>query len=1031
MRMKLVIASLLVSVLFLASAPLCAQSAAGVAGISGVVRDPSGSVVPNAKVVVASEGQGTLRTVTTNEAGVFTAPALTPGPGYQVAVNAAGFAAWETKGIVLSVGQNVDLKVALTIAATATEVQVAAAAPLVEDTKTDLSQVVDSRQILDLPINGRRVDTFVLLTPGVTNDGNYGLLTFRGVANGNTFLLDGNDNTEQFYVENAGRTRVVSQISQDAVQEFQVVSANFSAEYGQAAGGVVNTITRSGTNQFHGTGFWFFRNDAMEAHDPYASVIGPDRRTQAGGSFGGALKKDKLFFFVNSEFTRRNDPLADSVVKANVVDSVNQVWVGCGTTAGGSTTPLPTAAQCTAINSLLPRFFGIFPRTVSQDLGFGRLDYHMSDRNTFSGSFNFMQYRTPDGLQNTAASSTTGQAITSNGNDYAHVKNGTLVWTGVPTSSFLNQFRFGWMSDLEGDDPDLSLVGPLGLLGVSVNGQSLGPVNYLPRVEPRERRIEFGDDASWTKGTHTLKFGVDIADAEDYSYFIQNRNGTYSYNTVNAFALDYTGNTSGTKNWNSYSQAFGDPTVDRSIRDYAFYVQDQWRVTPKLTANYGIRYEFATLPQPTNFNTVWPQTGYINSPKHDVMPRIGLAYRVDEKTVLRAGYGIFYARVPGATLQDLFTNNAVTVPAISLAATQAPQKAAGPVFPSILPAIPTGLNLSALSFQFADPNWKIPYSEQGTFALEHQFGKDISATVSYIWSRGVDLYSTRDLNLPALSSTNYTYQINNASGNNIGSYTTPIYLGARPNTAWGGIYEDDNGVTSFYNALAVQIRKQFTHGLQADLSYTWSHEIDDGQGYGQATQNLFLSNANAWLYNGNYKADKGNGLEDQRHRFVLSWVWEPTFTHREGAFFKYVVNNWQLSSITTINSARPYSSATIRTTDTSVTGMFSNYNLDGSGLSARVPFWPVNNVYQPNMWRSDARISKIIPFTERFKLYAFFEVFNLSNSWSPTGMTTSAFTEAKGVLTQTPTAYGVGSGDNAAPDGTEARRMQVGLRIVF
>jgi hypothetical protein len=1031
MSLKAVAVSLLVSLWLISSAPAGAQSAAGMAAISGVVRDPSGAVVPSARVVVSSQGQGTLRTLSTNEAGVFTAPALIPGPGYQVTVTAPGFATSEVKSIELLVGQNVDLKIALTVAAASTQVEVAATAPLVEDTKTDLSQVVGSQQIVDLPINGRRVDNFVLLTPGVTNDGNYGLLTFRGVANGNTFLLDGNDNTEQFYVENAGRTRVQSQISQDAVQEFEVVSANFSAEYGQASGGVVNTITRSGTNQFHGAGYWFYRNNSMEAHDPYATLITPDSRTQAGGSFGGALVKDKLFFFLNTEFTRRNDPLDDTVVRAGVIDSVNQVWVGCGTTTGGSTTPLPTAAQCSAINALLPRFFGASPRTVAQDTGFGRVDYHLSNANTLSASFNFMQFTSPNGLQNTLAASTTGQSITSNGNDYGHVKNGRLDWTSTPTSSFLNEFRFGWMSDLEGDDPNLALVGPLGLLGVSVHSQALGPINYLPRVEPRERRIEFGNNASWTKGPHTVKFGVDIADAEDYSYYISNLNGTYSFSTVNAFALDYTGNTTGAKDYSSYSQAFGNPTVDRSIRDYAFYVQDQWRIGAKLTANYGLRYEFATLPQPTLFNQTWPQTGYINSPKTDFMPRIGLAYRLDDKTVLRAGYGIFYARVAGATLQDLFTGNDALTESVSLSTTQTAQKAVAPVFPAILTGVPTGINVSAAALQFAAPNWKIPYSEQGTFALEHQFGPDIAATVSYIWSRGVDLYSERDLNLPALGSTTYTYQIDNASGTNIGSYTTPVYTGTRPNGSFGGVYQDENGVTSFYNGLAVQLRKRFSHGLQADLSYTWSHEIDDGQGYGQATQNLYLSNANAWLYNGNYKADKGNGLEDQRHRFVLSWVWEPTLTHRTEAFFKYVVNDWQLSSITTINSARPYGSPTAYVSDTPVTGMFSNYNLDGSGLSGRVPFWPVDSVYQPNMWRSDARISKVIPIKERYKVYAFFEVFNVSNSWSPTSMTTQAFSEAKGVLTLTPTAYGVGSGDAAAPDGTEARRMQVGLRLAF
>jgi hypothetical protein len=307
--------------------------------------------------------------------------------------------------------------------------------------------------------------------------------------------------------------------------------------------------------------------------------------------------------------------------------------------------------------------------------------------------------------------------------------------------------------------------------------------------------------------------------------------------------------------------------------------------------------------------------------------------------------------------------------------------------------------------------------------------------VSYIWSRGVDLYSERDLNLPALGSTSYTYTIDNASGTQIGSYTTPVYTGSRPNGAFGGIYQDENGVTSSYNALAVQIHKRFTHGLQADIAYTWSHEIDDGQGYGQATQNLYLSNANAWLYNGNYKADKGNGLEDQRHRFVLSWVWEPTFTKRGGAFNKFVVNNWQLSSVTTINSARPYASPTISDKDSAstapVAGVFSTYNLDASGLSNRVPFWPVDSVYQPNMWRSDARISKIIPITERYRLFVFFEVFNVSNSWSPTSITSQAFTESKGVLTLTPTAYGQGSADSAAPDGTQARRMQVGLRFAW
>ena len=185
------------------------------------------------------------------------------------------------------------------------------------------------------------------------------------------------------------------------------------------------------------------------------------------------------------------------------------------------------------------------------------------------------------------------------------------------------------------------------------------------------------------------------------------------------------------------------------------------------------------------------------------------------------------------------------------------------------------------------------------------------------------------------------------------------------------------------------------------------------------------------MYNGNYKADKGDGLEDQPNRFVVSWVWSPTFTHRSGAFYKYVVNNWQLSSITTINGRRPYASPTVNVTDTPVTGMFSNFNLDGNGLSERVPFWAVNSMWQPAMYRDDARISKILPFGERYKLFLNFEVFNVSNSWSPTSLSTQAFTEAKGVLTLTPTAYGVGTADSAPPDGTQARTPASERAIYF
>lgn len=1047
-----VLPALAVAIVFVMTVPPSyAQVSAGLSSISGIVRDPAGGVIGGADVVVENGSIGVRLELKTSDGGLFNAPSLQPAAGYDVTVDKPGFAHYEVKDITLSVGQNMNIVAPLTIATATTQVEVVATAPLVDDTKTDVSQVIGSQQILDLPINGRRVDTFVLLTPGVTNDGNFGLLTFRGVANGNTFLLDGNDSTEQFYGENAGRTRITSQISQDAVQEFQVVSADFSAEYGRAMGGVVNTVTRSGTNDYHGTGYFFYRNQNFNATDPFANGINPDDwRLQSGASLGGPIEKGKVFFFLNGDFTRRNSPIVDSYVNSNI-DSTTHNFKPFGSSNTATTSTLgcnptiATPAQCSAINALLPRFFGNVPRTVDQDLLFGRIDYHLAEKNTFSFSLNYLHFVSPNGLQQTTVASTSGAAVNNNANDLVRVRNGKATWMSILNPSVVNNFRYGWDTDLQSDELNPALNGSLGFLDVSAAGVTLGAPNYLPRIEPSETRNEFADDVSWTRGRHIFKFGVDFATTSDYSYFIQNTHGSYSYSNLTNFALDFSGNTTGAKNWTTFSQTFGNPVTNTRINDYDFYAEDQWRVTDKLTANVGLRYEYSQIPQPPACNSAVPLTCSINSPAKNFMPRIGLAYRLNDKTVVRGGYGLFYARMMGATLQDLFTGNGVTTTAISLASSNGSQKAAGPVFPNILSAPPAGLAQSAVNIQFAAPNFSTPYSEQALIGIERQLAPSLALTVSGIWSRGIHLYSAIDTNMPPpTNTTTATYALPGG-----GSYTTSVLLGVggvtgrRPNTNFGGMYEDGNGVVSFYDGLAVQLNKRFSHGLQANVSYTWAHELDDGQGFGQATQNIFLSNANAWLVNGDFRGDYGNGLEDQPQRFSLSWIWAPTFVHRDGALYKYLVNNWQLSSITTINSSRPYGNPTISTSGTPVTGMFNTFSINGYGLSGRVPFLPESSVWQPASYRDDVRISKILPFGERYKLYLNFEAFNITNSWSPTSMNTRAFTEAGScsavpstcALTALPTAgpgaFGTGSGDALNPDGTEARRLQVSARVTF
>jgi hypothetical protein len=687
---------------------------------------------------------------------------------------------------------------------------------------------------------------------------------------------------------------------------------------------------------------------------------------------------------------------------------------------------------------------------VDQDLLFGRIDYHFSDRNTFSASMNYLHFHSPNGLQQTLIASTSGAGINNNGNDIVRVRNGKATWMSILSPSLVNNFRYGWNTDLQSDELNPTLNGTLGFLGVTpVSGVALGAANFLPRIEPSETRNELGDDLSWTRGRHIFKFGMDFATTSDYSLFITNIHGNYSYSNLNAFAADFSGNTTGAKNWNSFSQTFGNPVTNTRINDYDFYVEDQWRATNRLTANIGLRYEYSQIPQPPICNPAAPLTCHINSPGKNFMPRLGLAYRINNKTVVRAGYGLFYARMMGATLQDLFAGNGVVTTSLSLSSNNATQKAAGPVFPNIFSAIPPTVSASTSNIQFAAPNLSAPYSEQATLAIERQITPSLAITASYIWSRGIHLYSAIDTNLPPPTNTaTATYNIVNATAPHtlVSTYTTPVLLGVggagkRPNANFGGMTEDGNGVVSFYDGLAIQVNKRFSHGFQGTLSYTWSHELDDGQGFGQASQNIFLSNAFAWLENGNFRKDYGNGQEDQPQRLSLSWIWAPTITHREGALYKYLVNNWQLSSITTINSSRPYGSPTIFDSSTVVVpGQFSTFSINGSGLGTRAPFLPVNSVLQPASYRDDMRLSKILPFSDRYRLSLSFEAFNISNSWSPTSMNTSAFNESGSAATCSPIAppclipvstFGTGANDAMSPDGTAARRLQVSARFDF
>ena len=1010
--------SLILVACLLAGAAAHAQSVSGYGAIAGVVTDASGAAVPAAVVTVSNTRLGLRRSILSSEAGVFSVSSLAPGAGYQVEVSKPNFATYKLQNLEIQVGQVVNVAPALKIAEIAETVEVVAGLVAIDITKTGVSDVVGSNQIQNLPINGRRVDSFVLLSPAVANEGNFGLLTFRGIPGGNAFLTDGNDTTNQLWNENAGRTRIASNISQDAVQEFQVLSNNYSAEFGRAIGGVVNTVTRSGSNETHGTAFWFYRDEGFNARDRYASVNPQEKRNQFGGSVGGPIVKDKLFFFANTELTRRNFPLVSSMRTPPLFNAGGQ-FVGACTAS---------QAQCDAAIAFVSRFDQVIPRKADNTLGFAKIDFRLNESNTLSASFNIMNWESPTGIQ-TGATLTNGAGIGNNGASTVRTRFGRLAWTGIFGPSMVNELRFGYFKDRLHDYPVSDFVPSTGLITLSVQGVgNLGQPNFLPRVFPTEDRYQITDVLSWTTGKHLLKFGFDWSNTKDVQDQVFNGNGSYSYANFTNFALDFSGNASGAKRWQSYSQGFGPSLVDTWVRDYVFFVQDQFRATRSLTINMGLRYDYAQFKQPTASNPDYAQTARIPEAKRNFAPRIGFSYAPgDGKTVLRGGYGMFWARIPGGFVNWLHRDNSNFQYSLSLQGNNPADQALGPLFPAPLPSTDRRPPVGSTSLTFAADDFRTPYTQQADFGIEREIVRDTTLTASYIWSRGIAFTTIRDANIGPEGAP-VTYSILDASGNKTGSYSTATYLRAnRVDTRYQRIGVLESRGNTWYNALALQARSRRLKGNDFSLSYTWSHALD--QNLGATGDNLFFGSTPRTVFNGAFGNEKGTSGNDQRHRFVISSVQQLRFGRSRNPFVRTVLDNWLVSGLYTY-ATLPHNTPTIFVSGAPFSGAAFNNTLNGLGGSNRVPFLQRSSLPVDTISRLDARVAKILAFTERVQVQLSFEAFNVTNSQYNTNVLSQAFQATGGVIRPTPR---LGEGNQSAgfPDGTNARRAQFGARIIF
>src|SRR5579872_4537616 len=623
-------------------AGLAYSQTTGAGTITGTITDPSGSVVPEAMVTVKNVDTGIERKIATNAAGLYVASFMQPGR-YEIGVTKPGLSTVLRKDLTLQVGQTLTIDFSMTLQTTQEMVTVTTEAPVVDTEKTDQSQVISSAAVSNLPLAGRRWETFVLLTPNVTSDGGTGLASYRGIsALYNSSAVDGANNNQAFFSEAKGRTTVPYVYSMDSIQEFQVTASNYSAELGQAAGGVINAVTKSGANTVHGDLFYYLRYPSLNALDPIQKAAGIytqpiHQQQQFGGSVGGPLIKDKLFYFLTYDGSRKVNPISYTSSAKFPLACPAQV----------------SATLCTAANNFFSSQLGAFPRFANQDIAFGKLDAQVNANNHVSASFNFDNFKSPNSY-NTAITSA-NNSITANGLAVTHERIFVANWDSTISNSMVNALRFQWSRDLEviaanGTGPSVSVT----------NVMAYGMPNALPRPAfPDEHRLQLNDVLSKTHGTHTFKAGLDLNFVHELLINLFQGGGVYSYSGSSAFTnwvADVTGTNLGDgltgRHFSTFVQVT-DPIThvgkdDFYDKDVAGFLEDTWKVKPNLTLNLGVRYDLQLIPQPPKPNTNTPlttlYTSTINIDKNNFAPRLGLAWNVGKGTVVRAGYGIFYAK---------------------------------------------------------------------------------------------------------------------------------------------------------------------------------------------------------------------------------------------------------------------------------------------------------------------------------------------------------------------------------------------------
>src|SRR5580704_12923212 len=613
--------------------------------IGGTVTDPSGGVVPNASVSTENLGTGSKSVGTTDESGRYQIIHLQPG-FYSLEISASGFAAFKAVKITVEVGRTTTIDAKLNVKTASETIVTTAEAPVIVADSSDFSTNINQTTIENLPIDGRRWSFFALSTPGAVPDGGFGLVSFRGISgllNNNT--VDGADNNQAFFSEERGRTRISYSSSEASIQEFQINTSNYSAEYGRAAGGVVNAVTKSGTNQVHGQAFWYDRNSDWGAINPFQThlvngmatpFLPEDKRHQFGGGVGGAIIKDKLFWFFSADQQLRPFPaVANSGTPGAIFAPLSASEIATLNGRGIS----PTSTAVTSALTLLQNLTGTVGRRGDQLILLPKIDWNINSKNHVSFTYNRLRWNSPEGIQTAAV---VNRGVESFGNDYVKDDWGVAKLISTITSSMTNELRYQYGRDFEFENGQNPVSGePVSQLKfspqITVGGVGtfvFGMPNFLNRPQyPEEKRNQVADTLAWSHNTHLFKFGFDVNHVHDSEINLFEGFGAYSYNTRADYISDFAAARNGSAPvcgtasvplncYARFAQGFGTPGFQFATNDLAFFAQDDWRIRPRLTWNLGLRFETELLPSPQLPNSALPNTTAFPSDRSDFGPRL-------------------------------------------------------------------------------------------------------------------------------------------------------------------------------------------------------------------------------------------------------------------------------------------------------------------------------------------------------------------------------------------------------------------------